>query len=166
MPAFKDSAGREWIVKLDGFVISDVRRELDGLDLADPKSAAQRLMDDPVALVNALWVICRDQANGLKLTDRQFGAALVGDTISDATDALIGAMHDFFPQATRAVLDACVAEAKAVRKMAYEKISTLACSPTLIAKHEKDLDSLISHYMTRSLNTSSSPGLSESTPKA
>lgn len=112
MPTFKDANGREWVVKLDAPTIADVRSEL-SIDLIDPKGASfLTLSDDPVSLVNVLWVICREQAQRAGLTDRQFGEALVGDPIEAAAGALCSAICDFFPQQRRRLMQLMAARQK------------------------------------------------------
>ena len=88
MSTFKDNSGREWSVNLDGPTIREVRKL--GIDLAAVDgSASEKLRDDPVLLVDSLWVICRAQAQAVRVTDSDFGKSLVGDAIEFATEALI-----------------------------------------------------------------------------
>lgn len=113
MAAFKDSSGRDWVVEIDVNQVKRLRSEL-GLDLLEvlggENQVFQRLADDPVLLVDCLWVICREQAEDRSLTDVQFGKSLVGDSIEFATRALMGAITDFFPQGRRDAMKAVAAK--------------------------------------------------------
>lgn len=105
MPTFH-AGGREWLLKLDGPRIKDVRQAFDGLDLADTDRsmrAYDQCASDPVLLVDVLYVLCRDQAQAAGLTDRQFGEALVGPAIVEATKALVDAYADFSPARAAAI---------------------------------------------------------------
>jgi hypothetical protein len=91
MPSFKDTNGKEWSVKIDAPKIREVR-SICSLDLvAQDGSAFQKLADDVVLLVDTLWVLCREQANGVT----ECSLALVGDAIEAAAKALTDAMLDF-----------------------------------------------------------------------
>jgi hypothetical protein len=105
MPTFR-AGGREWLLKLDAPKIREVRQQFDGLDLADTDrsmSAYDRCAADPVLLVDVLYVLCRQAVQDAGLTDRQFGEALVGPAIADATTALVEAYADFSPARAPAI---------------------------------------------------------------
>jgi hypothetical protein len=105
MPTFR-AGGREWLLKLDAPKIREVRQQFDGLDLADTDrsmSAYDRCAADPVLLVDVLYVLCRQAVQDAGLTDRQFGEALVGPAIADATKALVDAYADFSPARAAAI---------------------------------------------------------------
>lgn len=96
MATFKDNEKRDWLVAVTVEDIKQVRARLDGLDLADVYSdTLNRLADDPVLLVDVLWVLCEEQAKTAGVTDRQFGRAMAGDSIVNATTALVEAVTDF-----------------------------------------------------------------------
>ncbi len=151
MPAFKDAAGREWLVKLDGPKIRDVRKEV-GIDLAAVDgSAAEKLRDDPVLLVDSLWVICRSQAQTAGVTSQQFGEGLVGDPIETATDALIEAINDFFPSRRREAMKTLTAKMKETREAGMEDALETLTNPDLMPrirtamkeKAQKEIDNLL-----------------------
>lgn len=132
MPAFKDTNGREWILKLDAPKIRAVRQEL-SVDLAGIDGKAfHQLADDEVLLVDALWILCREQANGT--TSDQFGAALVGDPIEAATDALLAAILDFFPNRKRTLLKTLASKNAKVRELAMQQALEEINDPELEAK--------------------------------
>jgi hypothetical protein len=100
MAKFTDSAGRDWILRLNVDLIESVR-ELD-VDLADMTSRTFfRLADDPIMLVRVLWRLVAKQAEETAVTPADFGEALVGDAIDAASEALLEAITDFFPKRKR-----------------------------------------------------------------
>jgi len=105
MRTFKDNAGRTWSLTLNVWTVKKVR-DLLGLDLLDLGGDAAtrdkpgllfRLIADPVLLVDVLYVVCRDQADGASVTDEQFGRAMGGDAIDAATKAFLEELADFTP---------------------------------------------------------------------
>jgi len=101
MSRFTDTAGRDWIVAVNVFSIKRVRVALE-IDLtqvydADGTDILTRLANDPVALVDVLYVLCRDQAVERDLSDEDFARAVAGDVIDQATGAFVEAMIHFFP---------------------------------------------------------------------
>jgi hypothetical protein len=105
MRTFKDNAGRTWSLTLSVWTVKKVR-DLLGVDLLDlggePASAQKpgllfRLIADPVLLVDVLYVVCKDQADGASVTDEQFGRAMGGDAIDAATKAFLEELADFTP---------------------------------------------------------------------
>jgi len=102
MHTFRDAEGREWQIAVNVATIKRVRDALD-LDLlaaGDPdptKDAIVRLAGDPILLADTLFVLCREQAETRGVTDEQFGAALAGDPIDRATEALLAEIVDFTP---------------------------------------------------------------------
>jgi peptide subunit release factor RF-3 len=95
----------------------------------------ERLASDPVLLVDVIYVLCRDQANALGVTDEDFGAAMAGDAIEHAVKAMLGAIVDFFPNpreraALKRLLEAADQEADRARsKMEALVEEKLAPSP-------------------------------------
>ena len=112
MRSFKDNADRTWTITLNVYAVKKVR-DLLGVDLLDlggdpstPLGAGDakdgngllyRLIADPVLLVDVLYVICKDQADGANVTDEQFGRAMAGDVIDAATRAFLEELADFTP---------------------------------------------------------------------
>lgn len=117
MPTFK-TGEQEWLVRLDAPTIAEVRERV-GVDLADTTGQTfAKLQQDPVSLVNSLWVIVEKQALQRGVTDEQFGASLVGDPIEEATEALLNAIVDFFPRRKREILRAMLARQKRIQAKA------------------------------------------------
>jgi len=105
MRNFKDNADRTWTLTLNVYTVKKVRDllDVDLLDLSDSGDAKDgnsllyRLIADPVLLVDVLYVVCKEQADGASVTDEQFGRAMAGDAIDAATRALLEELADFTP---------------------------------------------------------------------
>jgi len=107
MRSFKDNADRTWTITLNVYAVKKVRDllQVDLLDLSDSggdeakpdNGLLYRLIADPVLLVDVLYVICQDQADGANVTDEQFGRAMAGDVIDAATRAFLEELADFTP---------------------------------------------------------------------
>jgi uncharacterized protein (DUF4213/DUF364 family) len=46
-----------------------------------------------------LYAICKNDADKLNVSDVEFGESMSGDAISEATEAFLGELIDFFPEA-------------------------------------------------------------------
>ncbi len=102
MREFKDTEGRAWQVTIDIAAAKRVR-SLVGLDLMDISQggAVQQLAADPILLCDALYVICKPQADKRQLSDEDFGRGLSGEVIERATTVFLEELADFFPGARR-----------------------------------------------------------------
>jgi hypothetical protein len=139
---FKDSVGREWEIVVNIAAVKRVRdlTKIDLLDLADGGTIT-KLTDDPVALCDVLWALCREQAKGWNTTDEQFGQSLVGDAIEQATDALLQELIDFFPTRKRTILAKAFATVKTIQAKAHTLAMERMDDPALLAKIEASLTS-------------------------
>lgn len=152
MPSFKDSNGREWLIKLDAPTVKEVRTALDFDLLAD--DAFGKLATDDLLLVDTLWIICRSQAGvgtgaaSGNMTDREFGQSLAnGDAIESAAQALIQARRDFFRPGKRSLLRSLEEEQAAILSQGMAKVQAKISDPTLRTKLLAQMDDQI----TRSL---------------
>lgn len=119
MKCFKDANGREWAVEIN---VGQAKRVRASLQVDLPALVAGRadglgeLLDDPIRLVDVLYVLCRDQAQKAGISDEQFGCGLGGDTLAQATDALVESLVDFFPDPKRReVLRKLMAAARSIQ---------------------------------------------------
>jgi len=113
MKTFQDNAGRQWTVTLNVAALKRVRA-MTSVDLFNVVtldenkkpdiSLLERLSEDPILLVDVLYAACKPEADAQKVTDEQFGAAMAGDAIEHATNALLEELVDFFPDPKRKVL--------------------------------------------------------------
>ncbi len=117
MRQFTDTKDRVWEVELNVRQMKRVRDIL-GIDLVNVIQAGKdgavatdtldRVANDPILLVDILWVLCEGQAKAAGVTDDDFGSSLAGDSIADATRAFLDELVDFFPGARRLFLKKAV----------------------------------------------------------
>lgn len=102
---FTDNAGRIWNLEVTVATIRRVKTLL-GVNLLESVSGdlMDRMAADPALLADVVFAVVKPQADTLGVTDAQFGESLAGDAVSGASDALIGALVDFFPAAKRGIL--------------------------------------------------------------
>jgi len=115
--AFKDTAGRTWIISIHVSAIKRVRGLL-GIDLYklidDKFKALGELLADPVQLIDVIYCLCKEEADKLGISDEEFGRAMGGDVIEHAANAFLEELTDFFPDArVRAALRTMVEKGKA-----------------------------------------------------
>ena len=132
MRQFTDTKERVWDVELNVRQMKRVRDVL-GIDLVNVIQAGKdgavatdtldRVANDPILLVDILWVLCEGQAKAAGVTDDDFGSSLAGDSISDATRAFLDELVDFFPGARRLILKKAVGLA---RKYEMESAAAVA----------------------------------------
>lgn len=134
MPSFKDANSREWLVSIDGPKIKEVRKEL-GIDLgALDGKAYEAMVDDPVLLVDALWLIVRSQALPKGVTDVSFGESLVGEAIERATAALTDAIEEFMPEKKRVLVRTLAKRNQATRNLAMAEVMANMTDPEMTEK--------------------------------
>lgn len=104
---FSDNQGRKWIVSITAADLKRVRLatgvRLDSL-IEDRLQPLARLFSDIEQFVNVIYLLCESQADKLKLTDVDFGRAMVGDHIEEARDSFVRALADFSPSRIRKTL--------------------------------------------------------------
>jgi len=100
MHCFKDTAGRTWTISIHVSAVKRCRAML-GVDLyglIDAKfQGLGKLLSDPCGLVDVLYVLCKDEADKLGVSDEDFGRGLGGDSLELATTAFLEELTDFFP---------------------------------------------------------------------
>ena len=130
MKTFKDNADRTWTLAINIDAVKRVRSmlQIDLLTIVDGK-LAEKLLLDHVVLVDVVYVICKPNADKLGVSDEEFGRAMAGDAIADASAALIEELADFFPIRQRTPLKAALAKAKEAdaeaMRLATEKIQAI-----------------------------------------
>lgn len=119
MKPFKDAHGRDWSVAIDTHAIKRVRDHTGLLltKVVEDRSLVEQLAD-PIMLVDVLFVVCKPEADQRGVSDEQFASGLVGDAIDHATDALIGALADFFPSARASLLRTAWGKARTAEERA------------------------------------------------
>lgn len=120
MHSFVDNSRRTWEVAINVAAVKRIRGLL-GIDLYalvdDGFKSLSKLVSDPVTLADVLYCLCKDQAERQSITDEDFGRALAGDVITQAADAFVEELIDFFPDArARGSLRKAIEAGKAVRE--------------------------------------------------
>lgn len=140
MHSFKDNGGRAWVLSIHVAAVKRVRALL-GVDLYslvdDRFEGLSKLLGDPVALVDVLYVLCRDEAEKLGVSDEDFGRGMGGDAIQHAADAFLEELADFFPDPrVRAGLRKVIGASRTVKDRMLDRLeATLdAIDPEAVAR--------------------------------
>ena len=138
MKTFTDNKGRTWEVALNIRQMKRVRDVL-GVDLVNVISATkdggvstdtlERVANDPILLVDILWVLCENQAKEAGISDEDFGYSLAGESVEEATRAFLDELVDFFPGARRLYLRKAVDIARKYERESAEVLQKVLESP-------------------------------------
>lgn len=156
MKTFKDNAGRTWTLSIDVAAIKRVR-SLCSVDLmtAVEGKLLEQLISDPVLLCDVVYCVCKPEADAKKITDEDFGRAMGGDALDNATTALLEELISFFPQARRQLLSKALEKLRALEKRALEVAQKRLDDPALDAEIEA---ALAGQPRTTGGSSTSSPG--------
>lgn len=133
MKSFTDNLGRAWTLVVNVAAIKRVRA-LCGVDLnsiievEDGKPTTkllERLSTDPVLLVDVLYAVCKSECDSKNVTDEDFGAAMAGDAIENATAALLDEVIDFFPAAKRLAFRRILSASRRFEEAARKRLQTV-----------------------------------------
>ncbi len=140
MKTFNDNAGRTWTVAVNVECIKRVKTLLSVnlLDAIEGKLIEQ-LVSDPVLLCDVIYAICKPEADTKEVSDEEFGRAMAGDAIDNATTALLEELVDFFPSGKRQVLAKALAKLKTFQTKAVETASKRLDDPRL----DRQLEALL-----------------------
>ena len=149
MKSFTDNLGRTWMLVVNVAAIKRVRA-LCGVDLnaiveidKDNNPTAElleRLSTDPVLLVDVLYAVCKTECDQKGVSDEDFGAAMAGDAIEQATAALLDEVVDFFPTAKRAALQKILAATRRIEALAKKKLESILGSAEFEEKLVSELE--------------------------
>jgi len=159
MKTFTDTVGRSWTVEVNVAAVKRLRTLL-GVDVVNLKTLAgtiTSLIGDPVLLCNVVYVVCKPEVDRLGISDEEFGAAMGGDALENATTAFLEELAAFFPTRRRALLQQALALMDQVEAEAARLAAATLDGPELRAEIERILS-------TAGSSSGSSPGSSESTP--
>ena len=149
MKSFTDNLGRTWTLVVNVAAIKRVRA-LCGVDLNaivevdknnNPTAELlERLSTDPVLLVDVLYAVCKPECDSKNVTDEDFGAAMAGDAIEQATSALLDEVVDFFPTAKRAALQKILAATRRIEALAKKKLENILANSAFEEKLVSELE--------------------------
>lgn len=123
---FTDNQDNTWFVRIDVNALRAIR-SAHGVDLGKILGDAQQLQilqDDICKLVDIIFDLVGEQAREMGVTAGDFGAALAGDSLSDAVDAFLEAAIDFLPESKRRILRQLIDANKATQAQAELRIQT------------------------------------------
>lgn len=143
MKTFADNAGRSWTVQINVDAVKRVRDlvSVNLLEVVEGK-LLDRLISDPVLLCDVIYAVCKPEADTKTVTDVDFGRAMAGDAIDNATTALLEELVDFFPQGRRKVLAKALNKLKALETAALKAVDARLDSPELEKRLEAELQRL------------------------
>jgi hypothetical protein len=98
LKTFVDNAGRTWTVAINIDAIKRVRGLLSVnlLEIIEGE-LIDKLIRDPVLLCDVVYAVCKPEADALNIADEDFGRAMAGDAIEQATKALLEELVLFSP---------------------------------------------------------------------
>ena len=92
---FKDSTGHTWRIDINVATLLDIQSEAD-VDVMDADLNDLSKINSIKVMVDILWVTLFDQITQLGLDEKAFAARLTGKALSDATEAWMAELADFF----------------------------------------------------------------------
>jgi len=115
MATFKDANGKDWVIDLDTTLLKRLKAQ--GVDLLSAdrgeSGTIAQLIEDPIFLVDTIFMLCQDQCEAANISDADFGRLVgKGQMLEDASVAMTDALADFSPRRGK------------VLKLAMEKIET------------------------------------------
>jgi len=175
MPSFEDKKGHRWTVEFTVGTAKRAKSLLEADFLAPPSedrpSPILRLDTDAWFLVDMLFLVCEDQAEGppLNVDADEFAERLSGGPLKDAHDALMEALEHFFQSLGRKPLVEMIRRQREILTQAMavgaRKIKGATVDRVITREMEaldRRMDAAIDS--TRGSSSTSSPVPSESTP--
>lgn len=124
--SFVTTDGKEWTLSITYGTVKRLRTAagVDFNDLSrDRWSGLGDLLADLEKFVGALWVLVESQAVAAGVAPEAFAELLDGDAIEAAANAFVGAVADFAPSQSRALLLALAAKGRAVADLAARTVT-------------------------------------------
>jgi hypothetical protein len=143
---FKDRDGREWKLSVSVYTVKLLKTLLN-VDLmavaVDQNSwLYQPMKDNGCALVDAVYVLVKDQADAAGVSDMDFAKAMGGDSLASAADALLLEAVDFFHDPrTRGLISKAREKMQTLTAQAYNLANQKLESPEVQNNFQKILGS-------------------------
>jgi len=155
--SFKDNQERTWSIDLTVGAVKRIRSVLsiDLLDLRD--DTFTRLASDILLMHDLVWLLCEEQATKRGIGEEEFGAAVVGDPLSDAIGVVMGAIPGFFHAAKKSLITTAVQKSKAMREKAEELTAKTLADTALDQRIEAAMSEGIKNQVEQALTQLSSP---------
>lgn len=156
MATFLDRAKRSWVLRIDLGRAQRIRDEF-GVDLLAWSERTFEQLQDPFTLGGIIWTLIEADATRRNVTIDDWNAAIDGNVIEQAGEALLEAIIDFFPPRKQELMRKMAADAKAIETAWMTTTIHRLNDPTLKA----NLDRI---HATAGGTPTSSPAVSGSTP--
>jgi len=159
MKTFTDNASRVWTVAINVNAIKRVRT-LANVNLLEviEGTLLERLIRDPVLLCDVVYAVCKPEADKIGVSDEEFGQAMAGDAIDQATKTLLEELVGFSPsRQARINLQRILETTWRVMNKAHEAVAARIDSGEI----ERAAEQLLA---TSSSSSGSSPASLESSP--
>lgn len=114
---FRDTKGREWVVRVDFHSLCRIEDELGLPIMEDPSALPQKIRP----YVEMLWICIEDQAKELGVTPEDFGRSLAGEEIDAAVNAFVTEYAVFLKAPSPGASAAVLAAWKKGREMGQEQ---------------------------------------------
>lgn len=163
MHIFKDTNGRVWNIEVNVFTIKKVRAHcnINLLDVVDLNQGSDGLLakiaEDPVLLADILYAVCVPDDEKSNEKESEFLTSLSGESVEQASMALLEEIADFFPKAKGALLRKVLETARAQEKKATATLEEILQSQEL----ETSLQEIMSNSLRSPMKSAES---SESIP--
>ena len=160
MPTFTDNQNRAWAVDVHVASVKRVRSllNIDLLQIVEDRcELLARLADDPVLLVDVLYVLCKPEADTRNVSDEDFGRAMSGDALEAGFDALLRGLEGFFQDARRRqAVTNVIAKTRRLAEMILDHTNTQI--------DQIDVDDAYAQLKTSGPSSTNAPASSASTP--
>lgn len=149
MKTFTDNRGNTWCIMITVDSIRRVRSALD-IDLLEAVEGKliERLANDPILLCDVIYVLCHSEAQQRGVSDEEFGRAMAGDAIDQATTSLLEELVDFFPKARRGLLTKALAKYRTLETKAIALVDKQLDDPSLENRVLSELKEKLSEPLT------------------
>lgn len=143
MKTFTDNTGRTWTLVINVDAVKRVRSVV-GVNLMEAVegSLIEKLVSDPVLLCDVIYAVAKPEADANKISDEEFGRAMAGDAIEQATTALLEELVDFFPRDRRRLLGKALEKLRKLNLMVIAAVETKLDSGQLEKQMEAALAEL------------------------
>ncbi|MEM1012370.1 MAG: hypothetical protein AAGI46_09130 [Planctomycetota bacterium] len=137
MRTFTNKDGREFRVALDFPTAKRIRDEVGVNILAGKNGEGFKLLaDDPIALLDAIYVTVQDQCDACGMTYQDFGRSLDVKTVGDAVDAFMAAFALMQPDEIRDLMLSAIVQGKELHHDAMKYLGEIDADRVLLDQLE------------------------------
>jgi len=143
----KDTKGRSWSIDINTWTVKRVRdaKDINLLELLAAGSTLNEKLQDPVTLVDVLFVLCERQAKELGVEDEEFGRSLDADAIEAGMLEILEGVANFSPGPLRPAMATVAQKTRRFQQKARQRVAEE------LDALEKTLDAEIERLLTAAL---------------